>query len=772
MESNKKRKRNSRKDELVNLIKQNKTSYLGEDFIPLSANSSSFSESTESPLTDLKHISGFKKQSDVERSSKLPNGFTVSINGELPQISATCASTDRTTGRTTDNTTEELTNLNEKQIDNQNDKEIDNQNDKQLDNQNDKEIDNQNDEQNDNLNAKSTNETTNSSALSKSLIDKSPTKSTDTVSDKPNESTASQANRMAINIKVNSKSTRLVVGNNPLIDITCDSESEEVIVENEESNKRISFCNSEESIDLNNLTGYNDFNKSDLIKDPDDSSSYSSYCEIVGDSNDVVFDPEYGCVQMNVNLNEQESYKSLSSKWSTFEQPIFQSKHKLINKSNISIVSKTIESYGKLKNFIDSFVVPSATLVQTKQLNSANLNKETASKSPSTNANPTNNQIEYNFEFEQANYQQPWLDSTKRYLAKGVVGLHEEINDFYEYSRLKPEEIKVRNFVFLKVKDVVLNKWPHARIFIFGSYQTGLSLPFADLDIVVFNFEKKIPFFALENRLIKEGLTTFEDTKVIHHASVPIIKFVHTDTGIHVDLSFNCSDGPKVINLIQSFKARYPTLARLLLIIKLYLHQRKLNFAYTGGLSSYSITLMVIAFYQQNHRKNASDENANLGVLLLEFFEFFGVLFNHKAFGIRVSKDGNFLKKHLMRCVNSQEASQNRLCIEDPMDLSNNPAKNSTQYEKVKKSFANAFNQLASKVGQQNRTPNCTSFLADIIGYTKDEVKQRKKVFDFHKAKFERPKGIKYGFDHKSDFIPFTSSNHIPDEIIDYDEYD
>lgn len=45
--------------------------------------------------------------------------------------------------------------------------------------------------------------------------------------------------------------------------------------------------------------------------------------------------------------------------------------------------------------------------------------------------------------FDNVSYIYPWIKEDKTY-SVGVLGLHEEINDFYEYSRLKIPEIRVR----------------------------------------------------------------------------------------------------------------------------------------------------------------------------------------------------------------------------------------------------------------------------------------------------------------------------------------
>ncbi|KAL6092701.1 hypothetical protein STEG23_029652, partial [Scotinomys teguina] len=68
----------------------------------------------------------------------------------------------------------------------------------------------------------------------------------------------------------------------------------------------------------------------------------------------------------------------------------------------------------------------------------------------------------------------PWK---RRNYNQGVVGLHEEISDFYEYMSPRPEEEKMRMEVVSRIESVIKELWPSADVQIFGSFKTGLYLP-------------------------------------------------------------------------------------------------------------------------------------------------------------------------------------------------------------------------------------------------------------------------------------------------------
>ena len=54
---------------------------------------------------------------------------------------------------------------------------------------------------------------------------------------------------------------------------------------------------------------------------------------------------------------------------------------------------------------------------------------------------------------------------------------------------------------------------------------------------------------------------------------------------------------------------------------------------------------MVVSFLQQHVREDARSTKANLGVLLVEFFELYGLHFNCTRTAIRITDDGAYLPK-------------------------------------------------------------------------------------------------------------------------------
>jgi len=280
----------------------------------------------------------------------------------------------------------------------------------------------------------------------------------------------------------------------------------------------------------------------------------------------------------------------------------------------------------------------------------------------------------------------------------GVVGLHEEIEDFYAWVCPTPLSHTTRLGVVERVRSCVHEVWPAARLETFGSFRTGLYLPSSDLDLVVFGKWEALPLRSLERELVTRGIALTNSMQVLDRASVPIIKMVDRLTGIKVDISFNMINGVKAAELIKLFKKEFPALPKLVCVLKQFLAVRDLSCVYTGGLSSYCLTLMVVSFLQLHTRTGADTTSANLGVLLLEFLELYGCNFNYDSLAIRVRDGGGYLGKAVLQCepdISHRWAPAGGLAVEDPLQPGKDAARASYRVTTVRQAFALAFRQLA-----------------------------------------------------------------------------
>ncbi|XP_068058769.1 terminal nucleotidyltransferase 4B isoform X2 [Anomalospiza imberbis] len=319
----------------------------------------------------------------------------------------------------------------------------------------------------------------------------------------------------------------------------------------------------------------------------------------------------------------------------------------------------------------------------------------------------------------------PWK---KRNYSQGVVGLHEEIIDFYKYMSPRPEEERMRMEVVTRIENVIKELWPNADVQIFGSFKTGLYLPTSDIDLVVFGKWETLPLWTLEEALRKHNVADENSVKVLDKATVPIIKLTDSFTEVKVDISFNVQNGVKAAQLIKDFIKKYPVLPFLVLVLKQFLLQRDLNEVFTGGIGSYSLFLMAVSFLQLHPREDACMPNANYGVLLIEFFELYGRHFNYLKTGIRIKDGGSYVAKDEVQKSMLDGYRPSMLYIEDPLQPGNDVGRSSYGAMQVKQAFDYAYVVLShavSPIAKYYPNNETESILGRIIRVTQEVATYR-----------------------------------------------
>ncbi|XP_039987997.1 terminal nucleotidyltransferase 4B [Xiphias gladius] len=314
----------------------------------------------------------------------------------------------------------------------------------------------------------------------------------------------------------------------------------------------------------------------------------------------------------------------------------------------------------------------------------------------------------------------PWK---VRNYSEGIVGLHEEISDFYEYISPRPEEEKMRLEVVDRIKGVIHDLWPSAEVQVFGSFSTGLYLPTSDIDLVVFGKWETLPLWTLEEALRKRNVADENSIKVLDKATVPIIKLTDSFTEVKVDISFNVKSGVKAARLIKEFKEKYPVLPYLVLVLKQFLLQRDLNEVFTGGIGSYSLFLMAVSFLQLHYREDVCSPNINIGVLLIEFFELYGRHFNYLKTGIRIKDGGCYVAKDEVQKNMMDGYRPSMLYIEDPLQPDNDVGRSSYGAMQVKQAFDYAYVVLShavSPIAKYYPNNETESILGRIIRVTQE----------------------------------------------------
>lgn len=135
----------------------------------------------------------------------------------------------------------------------------------------------------------------------------------------------------------------------------------------------------------------------------------------------------------------------------------------------------------------------------------------------------------------------------------GLLRLHEEILEFWDFVRETPEEVeeaaKVLRAVDAARKAAVGDS---TELRVFGSRVYGLSLPWADYDVVITNCSAGAgEMAAVEMELQRSGL--FDYVECISSARIPLVKCRHASTGIEVDISFGQDSGGTSAAVVRQF---------------------------------------------------------------------------------------------------------------------------------------------------------------------------------------------------------------------------
>ncbi len=280
-----------------------------------------------------------------------------------------------------------------------------------------------------------------------------------------------------------------------------------------------------------------------------------------------------------------------------------------------------------------------------------------------------------------------------------ISNLQKDLTDYQEYiheviSHKKPVINEILNELQLVVNEVN----PNYKVNLYGSYCTGLCLPWSDIDTVISHdpaHGEELFLNKLYMKLIKKSWV--KNHKFIENTSVPIIKLISNDKfNFHIDISVENDKhfGLKTVELVKSYMKTYPVLEPIILALKTLLANGNLNNPYTGGLSSYGLILMVVSYIQSKieNQKYNSESPTILGETFLNVLSYYGILFDFNKFIIITYPVNNDVMYENEKEFGYHLATNNHeLIIVDPLNKQNNVAKSTFQYMNIKMAFMIAY---------------------------------------------------------------------------------
>jgi len=307
--------------------------------------------------------------------------------------------------------------------------------------------------------------------------------------------------------------------------------------------------------------------------------------------------------------------------------------------------------------------------------------------------------------------------------------------------------------------------WPGARLACYGSRATGLACASSDVDLVVLgvpglegppDMQAQLhALAALQARLERlPGVTS----ACIQKSAVPIVTLTAVSAAgaedLHLDISLHTPQhsGLLAAQHVRQLHLVLPALQPLLLVLKQLLLHQQLKATYTGGLSSYALTVMTAHFLLdgsagpgRGERRRpllvvAHDSDAlppsgsrepptTLATLLLACLHFFGEVFDGKKHavcaGYGCTEDaalGGFVTRE-HRALEAFELHPILVC--DPVCPTNNVAKGCYRIAQIQRVFqqaagaaiaaANAAVDVASVAGSRDEPEALTLADASIL---------------------------------------------------------
>ncbi|GJE97804.1 Nucleotidyltransferase [Phanerochaete sordida] len=315
--------------------------------------------------------------------------------------------------------------------------------------------------------------------------------------------------------------------------------------------------------------------------------------------------------------------------------------------------------------------------------------------------------------------------------------LHDEIVAFLDYVTPNAAERIVRDKLIKKLTEMIQRRYWTSEVSVFGSAALDLSLLSGDIDMVINtpmvagDENRKRSLFELAKILRETGFSV--NPFVVKHARVPIITFeaVPELSSVKFDLSINATDGLTVLSSMKQYLSIVPALRPLIMTLKMFLANRGLHSAASGGLSSFTLTLMVISFLQLNPGNRPPEDFSNpsasqsLGRLLMDFFDYYHAKFPYETAYISVlgQKLGEKSDKGWER-----EHHPDALSVESIIDPNLDVGRSCQKIARIRVAFGEAFTALKSyqlKHDIDGRTVWHGNVLGAVLGVPSSAVARR-----------------------------------------------
>ena len=407
----------------------------------------------------------------------------------------------------------------------------------------------------------------------------------------------------------------------------------------------------------------------------------------------LIIDTQFNDEKNNISTSKKiEYYKQLNEDKKNLINLLKKSENFLIEKSKL--IKEEIESkknkLDEVKNYLNSkiqtiniinekqkkeIIKKNAELLEIKKKIDFLKNKIKSKEKNIINIEPKSN---FFYKYE------PMIIRNKINYESIYTQLKIDLLDYMEYVQNKNEKLK-NTILSIKqlLKESVNNcLGKNYEVKIYGSRETGLCLPWSDIDAVISFTENEYIQPLHKLYIYLQSNYSFIDIKYIENTQIPLIKIITSNEfyNISLDISLELPEhhGAECVTYIKEKIKEYEVLSPMTLAFKTIYQKAKINDPYTGGLSSYGIILLIIYFLKIN-QKNGNDISLNnLGKLFYKLLEYYGTIYNVND-PIDINENDRVLIENIHFNGNT-----NGLIIIDPLNIYNNVAKNMRQFINIR----------------------------------------------------------------------------------------
>ena len=354
--------------------------------------------------------------------------------------------------------------------------------------------------------------------------------------------------------------------------------------------------------------------------------------------------------------------------------------------NEIKVVNKQIESYSKeFQEKENKYIVNMQKLKTQEEKQNSILNVLLYQQQfLEMERNPIKlmNEINYlNKKFDGEFFDEKYI---KEMLKKDIMDFH-----LYIKSNIKSKQKPINNIRSSLQEILELNEYDFT-VYVFGSYATGLCLPWSDLDLILIsknpqakydeNYSKE-KLKEIQNLLSQTNWVDKNTLKFVDYRAFPYLKFSTDEKHGFMKVNLTIKDmknkGYECAKLTSNFLKSYKSMEPIILVLKNLMYYSKTLFSLSEyyenqkeNLNSYSIVLMVVFFIQYQIMQiniqtvNSPEYIGELFINLLQYYNNFTEGFVFVCTGIEdIIENRDFLEL---------KQSKNSLVVIDPLNHKNN----------------------------------------------------------------------------------------------------